>query len=198
MTYFRLVSATVTTNTIDALPMITPSDVSAARNLFARKASMATVTISRTAIIAISGLLRLQEKTVSRCWPRPTRSQLGLAFFFQRFLRHFVFRIQLQGGLVFRGCFAVFPLLLMQPAQPVVRHRRTRVRRPHRRVFQVLTQQALGLFCPLVLQNQPSRPIELPPWVVGVPFFSRVRYRDQPVGFSALQCVVPDVVDQLG
>src|SRR6202051_1527976 len=47
ITNFLLVNATVTTSTMDALPMITPREVSAARNLLLRNASKATDTVSR-------------------------------------------------------------------------------------------------------------------------------------------------------
>src|ERR1700681_489490 len=50
MTNFLLVKATVTTSTIDALPIITPREVSAARNLLLRNASKATDTVSRRCI----------------------------------------------------------------------------------------------------------------------------------------------------
>src|ERR1700730_4996898 len=47
MTNFLLVKATVTTSTMDALPIITPREVSDARSLLLRNASMATDTVSR-------------------------------------------------------------------------------------------------------------------------------------------------------
>src|ERR1700686_5127787 len=51
MTNFLLVKATVTTSTMDALPIITPREVSAARNLLLRNASMATDTVSRRCMV---------------------------------------------------------------------------------------------------------------------------------------------------
>src|ERR1700682_3650251 len=52
MTNFLLVRATVTTSTMEALPIITPSEVSAARSLLARNASMATDTVSRRCMLS--------------------------------------------------------------------------------------------------------------------------------------------------
>ena len=51
MTNFWLVSATVTTRTMEALPIITPNDVRIARSLFARSASIATDIVSRISIV---------------------------------------------------------------------------------------------------------------------------------------------------
>ena len=76
-TNFLLVSATVTTSTIEALPMMTPSDVSIARTLFARSASTATDTVSRQSIIA-SHRYFLREFEGSQPW-----------LIFQRFLSRF-------------------------------------------------------------------------------------------------------------
>src|SRR2546429_7132828 len=52
MTNFWLVSATVTTSTMEALPIITPSDVRSERTLFARSASIATDIDWRISIVA--------------------------------------------------------------------------------------------------------------------------------------------------
>jgi len=52
MTNLRLVRATVTTRTMEALPMMTPREVRIARSLLLRRASMATDNVSRRSIMA--------------------------------------------------------------------------------------------------------------------------------------------------
>jgi len=89
-TNFLLVSATVTTSTIEALPMMTPSDVSIARTLFARSASIATETVSRQSIIA-SHRCFLREFEELQPWEFSAFLEP-----FQRFLRHLVLGIELQ------------------------------------------------------------------------------------------------------
>src|SRR6266404_9627817 len=51
MTNLRLVRATVTTRTMEALPMMTPRDVRIARSLLLRSASIATERVSRRSIM---------------------------------------------------------------------------------------------------------------------------------------------------
>src|SRR5215470_18310361 len=82
-----LVAATVTTRTMEALPMITPSDVSMARSLLARKASMATVTVSR--IFMVFYCSNSPESELERFG-----ETLAFFEFLQLFLRHLVLWIE--------------------------------------------------------------------------------------------------------
>src|SRR5260370_5268140 len=147
-TNFLLVSATVTTRTMEALPIITPSDVRIARNLFARSASIATDTVSRISIIALcpefsGGSVR-----------RPLMSLLALPHPLQRFLRHFVLWIQVQCALKFhRGLFHLV-LVFEEAPQPGVCRGSSRVSRSLRRFFRVFPQRSFGFLGVFLFQNQ--------------------------------------------
>ena len=105
ITYFWLVSATVTTSTIEALPMMTPSDVRIARNLLARRASMATERVSRTVhhgdtwFQLSAELYALMALRLPAAWFR-AGSSLPLQLL-ERFGGAFIFRIELQRGFIF-------------------------------------------------------------------------------------------------
>src|SRR5260370_26169616 len=89
-TNFLLVRATLTTRTMEALPIITPSDVRIARSLFARSASIATDTVSRMSIIALC------PEFSGEFFRKPLLELSALLQPFQSFLRHFVLWIQFQ------------------------------------------------------------------------------------------------------
>src|ERR1700720_2979898 len=105
--------------------MITPSDVRMARILLARRASMATDRVSRTAIMATLASrpvswteLRVQSQlpTSSIC-AAPSILLQPL----QRFAGVFAFRIEFQRSLVFADGRLRLTLILIHPAQPIVR-----------------------------------------------------------------------------
>src|SRR5216684_7542184 len=123
-TNFRLVSATVTTNTIDALPIITPSEVRIARSLFPRSASIATDNVSRKSIMARPSAVR------SFALPQPL----------QRFPRALAFRLQLQRRLVFPDGRLRLVLVLVQPPQPLMRAATARIVASRRSLLEVLPQ----------------------------------------------------------
>src|ERR1700681_4320943 len=125
MTNFLLVSATVTTSTIDALPIITPNDVSIARNLFARSASIDTDSVSFKSIMKFyspcfylleSPEAHMKEKTRA-AWFRALTSILLDPL--ERLAGAFVFRIQLQRRLIFLYRRFLLSLVLIQAPQPL-------------------------------------------------------------------------------
>src|SRR5271163_2610583 len=98
ITNFLLVSATVTTSTIEALPMITPREVSMARILLARRASTATENVSRKSI------MRFHQNSEKTC-------STGILTFggalillrpFQAFARELILGIEFHGLLILR------------------------------------------------------------------------------------------------
>src|SRR5882757_2959181 len=153
MTNFWLVSATVTTSTMEALPIITPIDVSTARTLLARKASTATATASRMCICVLKK---------SRSVP----SEL-----LQRFLGRLVLGVQFQGRLIFAARAGRILLDLQEPPQPVMGNPRARIFGVFRRHFQILTQQLLRLRRLFILQNQPNAAVELSTRIALSQFF---------------------------
>src|ERR1700676_3288361 len=166
MTNFLLVSATVTTSTIDALPIITPNDVSIARNLFARSASIDTDSVSFKSIMKFyspcfylleSPEAHMKEKTRA-AWFRALTSILLDPL--ERLAGAFVFRIQLQRRLIFFSRRFLLSLVLIQAPQPLVRHRISRITRTLRRLLQIFPQQPLGLFPLFVLQDQTHGPVK--------------------------------------
>src|SRR5205807_5937546 len=118
MTNFWLASATVTTSTMEALPIITPSDVRIARSLFARSASIATDIVSRISIVAFGPeFSRSHGQNQFLALPQPL----------QLFLSHFVFWIQFQHAFKFlRGLFHLV-LIFKKPSQPGVGRGRPRI-----------------------------------------------------------------------
>src|SRR5215472_10649681 len=125
-----LVAATVTTRTMEALPMITPSDVSMARSLLARKASMATVTVFR--IFMVFYCSNSPESELERFG-----ETLAFFEFLQLFLRHLVLWIESKRILEFFLRFFSLVLALVQASQPNVRRRRRGIAAPSWRPFRV-------------------------------------------------------------
>src|SRR5579859_2413144 len=110
---------------MEALPIITPMDVSTARTLFARKASTATATASRMCI----------------CLPKKLRSIFPELF--QRLLRRLVLAVQFQRRLIFAAGSRRILQAFLQPAEPVMRGPRARKLGVHGRQLQVFPQQFL-------------------------------------------------------
>src|SRR5271163_2105186 len=98
MTNFLLVSATVTTRTIEALPMMTPREVSMARILLARRASTATENVSRKSIMQM-------HLNSARKHTRTGSFAIGggsiLLHPFQAFVRDLVFGVEFHRLLIF-------------------------------------------------------------------------------------------------
>src|SRR5258708_7160519 len=169
-----LVRATVTTSTMEALPIITPSDVRIARSLFARSASIATDTVSRISILA----LRPEFSRGSFRQPllKPSTPFQPL----QRFLRRFVFWVQFQRALKFLRCVFDPALVFEEARQPRVCRGRSRISRSHRRFLRVFPQQSLGFLRVFLFQNQRYGPEKPSPYVAGHHTLSQVRDRQQP------------------
>src|SRR6266852_5037186 len=103
---------------MEALPIITPSDVRIARSLFARSASIATDTVSRMSIIA------LRPEFSRGYFRQPLLKLSALLESLECFLRHFILWIQFQRALKFLRC--VFPpaLVFEHAPEPRVCRRR--------------------------------------------------------------------------
>src|SRR5580693_2015182 len=138
--------------------MITPSDVKMARILLARKASMATDRVSRTAIMATLASrqdswteLRIESQlpTSSIC-AAPSILLQPL----QPFAGVFAFRIEFQRSLVFAdGCLRL-ALILIQSAQPLVRFPGARVAAPVRSALQIFAQQGFPIAAVIFCKDQ--------------------------------------------
>src|SRR5258707_1379017 len=160
-TNFLLVSATVTTSTIEALPMMTPSDVSIARTLFARSASTATDTVSRQSII-VRHRYFLKEFEQFQAWLKFSASLEPL----QGILRHLVFGIEPQRSFILFHRIFRLVFVFGELPYPCMGGCRPRVSRPRRRLLRVLPQQALGFSGIFFLQDQCHPTVEVSPRVV--------------------------------
>src|SRR5215472_16154631 len=149
-----LVAATVTTRTMEALPMITPSDVSMARSLLARKASMATVKVSR--IFMVFYCSNSPESELERFG-----ETLAFFEFLQLFLCHLVLWIESKRILEFFLRFFHLVPAYVQAPQPNVPRCRRRIATPFGRSFRILLQQVSGFLWFLFLQNQRDSPVKL-------------------------------------
>src|SRR5258708_1632542 len=180
ITNFWLVSATVTTSTMEALPMITPMDVSTARTLFARKASTATASASRMCIYL------------------PKNSRSVFPELLQGLLRRLVLAVQFQRRLIFRPrSHRILPALL-QPPQPVMSGPGARILGVHWRQLQVFPEEFFRLFRLLTLQNQRHAPVEFPPRIARSQILSGTGDRQKFLRILALQKIVADIINALG
>src|SRR5437899_3752793 len=180
MTNFWLVNATVTTSTMEALPIITPMEVSTARTLLARKASTATATASRMCI----------------CVPKISRSVLSELL--QRFLGRLVLGVQFQGRLIFAARAGRILLDLQQPPQPVMGNPGARIFGVFRGHFQILTQQLLRFRRLFILQNQPDAAEKLSTRIALRQFLPGAGHGQQLFPVLTLQIIIADIVDALG
>src|SRR5208282_1288760 len=195
ITNFLLVSATVTTSTIEALPIITPSDVSIARNLFARKASIDTDSVSFKSIMKfyLSGSIPHGPDRPAL----PSRPSLILFHSPQLFAHALVLRIQLQRRPVFLRRQFLLASALIQPSQPLMHRRIPRITIPLWRLLQIFPQELFRLFQFLLLQYQSDRPIKHTARIGGRHFLSELRDFRQPFRLPAPHRVIPNVKNQI-
>src|SRR5260370_39242661 len=162
-TNFLLVRATVTTRTMEALPIITPSDVRIARSLFARSASIATDIVSRMSIITLC------PEFSGGVFRQPPLKLSALLQPFQSFLRHFVLWIQFQCALKFLHCVFHVALVFEEPPEPRACRARSRGSRSPRRFLRAFPQQPLCFLRVFFFQDQRHAPLKRSPQVAGRP-----------------------------
>src|SRR5580700_5961684 len=162
--------------------MITPSDVKMARILLARKASMATDRVSRTAIMAPLASHQVSWTALRVDSQLPTSSICAAPSIllqpFQRFTGVLAFRIELQRSLVFADGRLRLALILIQPAQPLVRFPGARVAAAVRSVLQILAQQGFRIAAATFRKDQSYRAIEISARVCGSCLLAFVRDAD--------------------
>src|SRR5438445_7030205 len=174
-TNFLLVSATVTTSTIEALPMMTPSEVSIARSLFARSAAMATVKVSWKSIMALVAPQALQ------C-----------------FVGEPILRFQVQRLLIFPFRGSGFVLIFLDAAQPIMRHGLRRVVVALRRVGKIVAEQSRGVGRILFFKSVRHGAEKISARVGRGGSFSLFNHELQTIRLVALHVVIADIVNQVG
>src|SRR5277367_4764006 len=145
--------------------MITPSDVRMARILFARSASMATVRVSRTAIMATLASRGAPQTELRVQSQLPTSSICAAPSILlqplHRFAGIFAFRIEFQRSLVFADRCLRLALILVQPAEPLVRFPGARIAVAVRSALQIFAQQGFRIAAVIFRKDQGYRAIKI-------------------------------------